>query len=44
MTPHECYQAVVADGTNTILLIPESGIDINDKLIASALAVRIDAL
>ena len=38
------HQAVVTDGTYTILLIPESELDINNELLLSAMKVRIEAL
>ena len=44
MTPRDCYQAVVTDGTYTILLIRETELDINNDLLLSAMKVRIDAL
>ena len=44
MTPRDCYQALVADGTYTILLLRESELDINNDLLLSAMKVRIDAL
>ena len=44
LAPNQYFQAVIADGTTTILLIPERGIDINEELIASALEVRTEAL
>ena len=44
LTPQECYQAVMIDGTYTILLIRESEIYIDDELQISAMDVRIDAL
>ena len=39
LTSNECFEAVVTDGTNTILLIPGRGIDINDELTNSALKI-----
>jgi hypothetical protein len=44
MTLPECFETVVADRTNTILLIPETEIDISDELVASASSVRARAL
>jgi len=44
LAPQECYQEVVIDGTNTILLIPNAEMDINDEIMASASNVRVDAL
>ncbi len=44
LTPQECYQAVMIDGTYTVLLIRESEIYIDDELQISAMDVRIDAL
>ena len=36
MTLDECFEAVVADGTNTILLIPEEKVNIDHQLRISA--------
>lgn len=44
LTPKECYSAVIADGTNTILLMPNTDIDINDELLTSASEVRVEEL
>ena len=44
LAPSDCFPAVVADGTNTILLVPESKISITEELRSSASDVRIDAL
>jgi hypothetical protein len=44
LTSQECYQAVMIDGTYTVLLIRESEIYIDDELQISAMNVRIDAL
>ena len=44
MPPRDCYQAVVADGTYTILLIREPELNINNDLLLSAMKLRIDAL
>jgi len=44
LAPSDCFPAVVADGTNTILLVPESKISTIDELRSSASEVRIDAL
>ena len=32
LTPADCFEAATADGSNTILLIPEAEIDINKEL------------
>jgi hypothetical protein len=44
MTLPECFETVIADQTNTILLIPETEIDISDELAASASSVHARAL
>ena len=44
MIPQDSYQAVVTNGTYTILLIPKSELDINNDLLLSAMKVRIEAL
>lgn len=35
LTPQECFEAALADRTNTILLIPEAEINIDKELEAS---------
>ena len=35
LTPQECFEAALASGTNTIFLIPEAEISINEELEAS---------
>jgi len=35
LTPRECFEAAIADGTNTILLISEREISIDEELEAS---------
>ena len=35
LTPRGCFEAALADGTNTILLIPEAEISIDEELEAS---------
>jgi hypothetical protein len=35
LTPRLCFQAAIAKGTNLLLLIPETEIDINEELEAS---------
>ena len=35
LTPRNCFQAAIADGSNTLLVIPEKEIDINEQLEAS---------
>jgi hypothetical protein len=44
LTPRGCFEAALADGTNTILLIPEAEINIDKELEASMseLASNID--
>jgi hypothetical protein len=44
LAPQDCFEAVTADGINTILLIPEAEIDINNKVLASASEVRAKAI
>ncbi len=44
LTPQECYQVVMIDGTYTVFLIRESEIYIDDELQISAMDVRIDVL
>ncbi len=44
LTSQECYQAVMIDGTYTVLLIRESEIYIDDELQISAMDVRINVL
>ena len=39
----QCYDAVIADGTYTILLIRESEIDIDNELLLSAIDIGIEA-
>ena len=41
LTPQTCFEAVTADGTNTILLIPEREID-TDNLLSSVSRKRSD--
>ena len=43
LAPSKCFDAVVGDGTNTVLLIPEGSINIDHKLCTSARKVCIDA-
>jgi hypothetical protein len=43
LTLEKCFQTVIADGTHTILFIPETELNIVDKLLASALNVRAKA-
>jgi hypothetical protein len=35
LTPRECFEAAIANGANTILLIPETEINIDEQLEAS---------
>lgn len=44
MTPPDCYQAMIADGTYITLLVPESELDINGDLLLSAMKGRITTL
>ena len=41
LAPQQCYEAVIADGTNTILLIRESEIDIDYDLLLSAMRIGV---
>ena len=43
IAPSECLEAVVADGTNVILLIPEGNINIDCELLISALKLGSNA-
>ncbi len=43
LAPQQCYDAVIADGTYTILLIRESEIDIDNELLLSAMGIGIEA-
>ena len=43
LAPQQCYEAVIADGTYTILLIQESEIDIDTELLLSAMNIGIEA-
>ena len=43
LAPQQCYDAVIADGTYTILLIRESEIDIDNELLLSAMDIGIEA-
>lgn len=43
IAPSECFDAVVGDGTNVILLIPEGSVIIDDKLSTSAGRLGINA-
>ena len=43
MAPSECFEAVVADSTNVILLIPEGNINIDRELSISALKLGSNA-
>lgn len=43
LAPSECFDAVVGDGTNTVLLIPEGSINIDHELWISARKIYIDA-
>jgi hypothetical protein len=36
LAPDDCFEAVTVDGTNTVLLIPQVDLDIDDRLLASA--------
>ena len=41
--PDELFKAVTGDGTNTVLLIPEAIVNIDDELSASASVLRLTA-
>lgn len=43
MAPSECFEAVVDDGTNAVLLIPEGSIIIEDELSTSARILGVNA-
>ena len=43
MAPSECFEAVVGDGTNVVLLIPEGRVNIDDELLTSAGRLGINA-
>ena len=43
LAPQQCYDAVIADGTSTILLMQESEINIDYELLLSAMEIGIDA-
>ena len=43
LAPQQCYDAVIADGTYTILMIRESEIDIDNELLLSAMDIGIEA-
>ena len=43
LAPQQCYDAVIADGTYTILLIRESEIAIDSELLLSAMNIGIEA-
>lgn len=36
MAPSECFEAIVGDGTNVVLLIPEGSVNIDDEISLSA--------
>ena len=40
--PEDCFEAATADGTNTILLIPENKLDIDDRLLDSAFTISLE--
>ncbi len=42
LAPQQCYDAVIADSTYTILLIRESEIDIDNELLLSAMGIGIE--
>ena len=39
----DCFEAVTADGTNTILLIPQNKLDTDERLLDSAFAIGLEA-
>ena len=43
MAPSECFEAVIGDGTNMVVLIPEGSINIDHDLGISARKLCIDA-
>ncbi|KAL2045355.1 hypothetical protein ABVK25_012171 [Lepraria finkii] len=43
IAPSECFEAVVGDGTNVVLLIPEGSVNIDDELLTSARRLGINA-
>ena len=42
--PDDCYEVVTADGTNTILLVPQAALDINNQLLDSASILSYEAI
>ena len=42
--PDDCFEVVTADETNTILLIPQNALDINDRLLDSASVLSYEAI
>ena len=42
--PDQCFEVVTADGTNTILLMPESALNIDDRVLDSASVLSYEAI
>ncbi|KAL5321305.1 hypothetical protein ACEPPN_012120 [Leptodophora sp. 'Broadleaf-Isolate-01'] len=42
LVPRTCFQAATADGSNTILLVPEDRIKVNNQLVVSASNVMLE--
>ena len=42
--PDDCLRVVTANKTNTILLIPQNALDINDRLLDSASVLSYEAI
>ena len=40
LTPRDCFESAIADGKDTILMIPEDEIDISEELETSATKLR----
>ena len=43
LAPSECFEAVVGDGTNVVLLIPEGSVNIDHALSTSARILGVNA-
>ena len=44
LVPEDCFEAATVDGTNTILLVPQRELDIDDRLMDSANVLRYTAI
>lgn len=44
LAPDDCFEAATVDGTNTILLIPQADLDVDEGLVASANVVGYTAI